>query len=203
MAGRSRRRTTEVPETADQEERTTEMTDTDFAADEATEATAPTYDELVAKVAELEEKLAAATKTKDKKNKPEKRKPDLPEGYIAPVAFRHLLVAEGLASESMSPVQIYGLVRKAKTNGMPVKHFDKEGNVFDEIQTHPVTNETLTRPGLVESEALEWWKNRPKRQPGQPKAEAESGATEDASGDLEDAAAAEDLAADEDFDEAE
>jgi len=201
----SRRRAAQQPVSADEQEGTNEMTETDFdetvAVDEKPE---PTYDELKARVVELEEQLAAATKSKTKKDKPEKRKPDLPDGYISPVAFRHKLVELGLANESMSPVQVYGLVRKASSNGMPVKHFDKAGNVYDEIQAHPLTNETLTRPGLIEEDALKWWKDRPKRQPGQPKPKTE-GESADASedSDLEDAAAAEDLAADEDFDEAE
>src|SRR6185312_6603064 len=97
---------------------------------ETTETVAePTYDELKARVAELEAQLEK--KSAKKKDKPEKRKPDLPDGWIAPVAFRHALVEKGLAAESMSPVQIYGLVRKAESNGMPVKHFDKEGNQYD------------------------------------------------------------------------
>jgi hypothetical protein len=201
----SRRRAAHQPVSADEQEGTTEMTETDFATDEATEVEVElTYDQLKARVAELEAKLAEATKSKAKKDKPEKRKPDLPDGYISPVAFRHKLVELRLAGESMSPVQVYGLVRKASSNGMPVKHFDKAGNMYDEIQTHPVTNETLTRPGLVEEEALKWWKNRPKRQPGQPKAKPEGESADAAEDlDLEDAAAAEDLAADEDFDEAE
>jgi hypothetical protein len=199
----SRRRAAQQPVSADEQEGTTEMTETDFVTDEATEAE-PTVDELKARIVELEEQLAAATKSKKAKDKPERRKPDLPEGYISPVAFRHKLVELGLAGESMSPVQVYGLVRKSASNGMPVKHFDKAGNMFDEIQTHSVTNETLTRPGLVEEDALKWWKDRPKRQPGQPKAKPEGEAADAAEDpDLEDAAAVEDLAADEDFDEAE
>jgi hypothetical protein len=148
------------------------------------------------------EELAKKGKTKAK---PEKRKHDLPEGYIAPVAFRHALVDAGLAAESMSPVQIYGLVRKASSNGMPVKHFDREGVGHDELQQHPITGETITRPGLKLDEGLEWWKNRPKHQPGQPRvkketAEGESADNTDDEGSLEDAA---ELAADEGFIEAE
>jgi hypothetical protein len=151
-------------------------------------------------------KAEEATKKGSKKPKPEKRKHDLPEGYIAPVAFRHALVEHGLAAESMSPVQIYGLVRKASSNGMPVKHFDREGNAFDEFQTHPITSETITRPGLKLDEGLEWWKNRPKHTPGQPRVKKE--ATDDnqvESSDDGDTFALDEaeLAADEDFVEAE
>jgi hypothetical protein len=147
------------------------------------------------------EELAKKGKTKAK---PEKRKHDLPEGYIAPVAFRHALVDAGLAAESMSPVQIYGLVRKASSNGMPVKHFDREGVGHDELQQHPITGETITRPGLKLDEGLEWWKNRPKHQPGQPR--VAKPATEGEAADTTDEESPEDaaeLAADEDFVEAE
>ena len=147
------------------------------------------------------EELAKKGKTKAK---PEKRKHDLPEGYIAPVAFRHALVDAGLAPESMSPVQIYGLVRKASSNGMPVKHFDREGTAHDEIQTHPITGETVTRPGLKLDEGLEWWKNRPKHQPGQPRT-AKKETTEGGVDTPDDETALDEaeLAADEDFVEAE
>lgn len=171
-----------------------------------------TFDEQVeARAQELAQELfvkwkAEETAKKSKgKPKPEKRKHDLPEGYIAPVAFRHALVEAGLAPESMSPVQIYGLVRKASSNNMPVKHFDREGVAHDEFQTHPITGETITRPGLKLDEGIEWWKNRPKHQPGQPRVkkeetEGEASTEADEDGSLEDAA---ELAADEDFAEAE
>jgi hypothetical protein len=157
---------------------------------------------------ELAEQMFAKMKAEDAakksagKPKPEKRKHDLPEGYIAPVGFRHALVAAGLASESMSPVQIYGLVRKSSSNGMPVKHFDRAGNAFSETQTHPVTGETITRPGLKLDEGLEWWQNRPARQPGQPKEKNETAAEKAADAEAETADLQEEFA-EEDFAEAE
>jgi hypothetical protein len=171
-----------------------EQPNSEETMEETVEAPEPTVEELKARVAELEAKLAEKS-TKQEKKKPTKRKHDLPEGYIAPVAFRHALVERGLAAESMSPVQIYSLARKASSNGMPVKHFDREGKTFDEIQTHPVTGATLTRPGLKLDEGLEWWQNRPKRQPGEKVEKSEdekaSEADVDAAENLEDAAALE------------
>jgi hypothetical protein len=101
----------------------------------------------------------------------------------------------------MSPVQIYSLARKASSNGMPVKHFDKDGNAHDEIQLEPGTDKVLTRPGLKLEEGLEWWQNRPKRQPGQKKEEGE-GETPDAVDEAEAEADSEETL-DEDFTEAE
>jgi|SRR5579859_8037584 len=168
-----------------------------------------TFDDRVeARAKELFEKWKAeeAAKKSKGKQKPEKRKHDLPEGYIAPVAFRHALVERGLAAESMSPVQIYSLARKASSNGMPIVHFDKDGKSYDEIQMHPVTREVLTRPGLKLDEGLAWWQNRPKRAPGQKKSDAENTETEhgaDEDTDLEDQAAFEADSDDEGFTEAE
>lgn len=166
--------------------------------DEQTKAAEPAVEEPKTEAAEAE--------TEEVK-KPAKRKHDLPEGWITPVKFRHALVAEGLAGENLSSAQIYILSRKAASNGMPVKHFDKDGKQYDELQTHPITGETTTRPGLKLDEGLEWWKNRPKRQVGQPKAakaEKAEGAT--AAEKAEEAKAeefAEELEADEEFTEAE
>src|SRR5271163_4737234 len=116
----------------------------DQAAEEQVREMTDEEKRIEARAQELAEEKFARMKAEDAakksagKPKPEKRKHDLPEGYIAPVGFRHALVAAGLAAESMSPVQVYGLVRKASSNGMPVKHFDRAGTAFDEIQTHPI-----------------------------------------------------------------
>jgi hypothetical protein len=145
---------------------------------------------------------------KEEKPKPEKRKFPLPEGYVTPVAFRHELVKQGLADEKLSSAQIYILSRKAANNGMPIKHFNRAGESFDTLQTHPESGETLTRPGLKMDEGLDWWRNRPKRQPGQKKEkeEAKGEAAEASTADETAAAEAEvleDLEAAGDFNEAE
>jgi len=125
---------------------------------------------------EGEQAAAPVAEPEAKKEKPEKRKFPLPEGFVPPVAFRHELVKQGLAGENLSSAQIYILSRKASSNGMPIKHFDRAGNQYDEKQDDPITGETLTRPGLKMAEGLEWWKNRPKRQPGQKKEKKEGDA---------------------------
>jgi hypothetical protein len=91
-----------------------------------------------------------------------KRKHGLPAGKITPVQFRHLLVDKGHAPETLNSAQIYILTRSAKSNGMPVKHYDADGKAHDELQVDGAGN-TTTRPGLDADEALEWWLNRPKR----------------------------------------
>jgi hypothetical protein len=149
--------------------------------------------------AAVEEKTTeAATEeaaTEEEKKAPKKRKHALPEGWITPVAFRHALVERELAGDNLSSAQIYILSRKAASNGMPVKHFNAAGEQFDDLQVHPITGETLTRPGLKLDEGLDWWQNRPKRQPGQKKEKAEKaeGTAEAEAENLEDAAAGESL----------
>jgi hypothetical protein len=112
---------------------------------------------------------------------PKKRKHALPEGYITPVAFRHALVEKGHAGDNLSSAQIYILSRKASTNGMPVKHFDADGNAYDELQTNEA-GETTTRPGLKLDEGLKWWVERPKRQPGAKKKVVEGDENPDVEG---------------------
>jgi hypothetical protein len=162
--------------------------------------TEPENTEVVA----TEGAAAAEPATEEKAATPQKRKFPLPAGYITPVAFRHALVEAGLAGDNLSSAQIYILSRKAATNGIPVKHFDRDGKEYDAIQTN-AAGETLTRPGMKLDEGLEWWKNRPKRQPGQKKEKAESnGDGAEAEAAAGEAALPEDeLTADEDFVEAE
>jgi hypothetical protein len=128
------------------------------------------------------EKKAETEKAEAADPKPvRKRKHKLPAGYVTPVEFRHMLVDEDLASDTLNSAQIYILSRSAKTNGMPVKHFDAAGNEYDELQTDSAGN-TITRPGIAPEEGLEWWRNRPKRQPGGTK-KAESKKEDGASAD--------------------
>jgi hypothetical protein len=107
---------------------------------------------------------------------PRKRKHKLPSGKITPVEFRHLLVDKGHAPDTLNSAQIYILTRSAKSNGMPVKHYDAEGKAFDDLQVDGAGN-TVTRPGLDADEALEWWTNRPKR--GEATAKKVKGGTTD------------------------
>jgi hypothetical protein len=102
---------------------------------------------------------------------PRKRKHKLPPGKITPVEFRHLLVDKGHAPDTLNSAQIYILTRSAKSNGMPVKHYDAEGNAYDDLQVDKSGN-TITRPGLDADESLEWWLNRPKRGAAKPAAPA-------------------------------
>jgi hypothetical protein len=143
-----------------------------------------------------------ATATEEAPARPKrKRKHNLPPGWITPVQFHHELVDRGLARETMSTAQVYIMSRAKKTNGMPVKHFDADGNEYDELQTDPVTGETTTRPGIKLDEGLEWWQNRPKRQPGQKKDKPETKEGEDGEASPEEVQAAEDEADLDEFDE--
>jgi hypothetical protein len=104
---------------------------------------------------------------------PRKRKHRLPDGWIPPVEFRHMLVEEGLAPDTLNSAQIYILSRSAATNGMPVKHFDAAHNQYDTLQVD-ADGITITRPGIDPEAGREWWQNRPKRQPGGAKKVAET-----------------------------
>jgi hypothetical protein len=105
------------------------------------------------------------TKTKDEE-KTEQPKPTtkhkLPEGLLTPVEATHRLKKEGLAPESLNSQLVYTKLKGAKTNKMPVRHYDAEGNTFDEpqVSTHGVV---LTRPGFDWDELAEWWVNQPAR----------------------------------------
>jgi hypothetical protein len=106
------------------------------------------------------------TKTKEEEKAAEQPKPatkhKLPEGIITPVEATHRLKKEGLAPESLNSQLVYTKLKGSKTNKMPVRHYDAEGNPFDEPQVseHGVV---LTRPGFDWDELAEWWPNQPAR----------------------------------------
>jgi hypothetical protein len=104
---------------------------------------------------------------------PASKDPENP--LLTPVEFHHHLVDNGHAKPTMNTAQIYILGRAAKNNGMPFKHYDKDGTEYDELQTHPTSGETITRPGIPLKEGTEWWLNRPKRQAGGAKKDKEKG----------------------------
>ena len=78
-----------------------------------------------------------------------------PAGVIAPVAFRHLLVAEGLAPESMKRQQVYQWIKQAEQGkgGFPVAWFAADGTRFDAPQDG-------ARPGVLLDQARDWFKTR-------------------------------------------
>jgi len=106
------------------------------------------------------------TKTKEEEKAAEQPKPatkhKLPEGIITPVEATHRLKKEGLAPESLNSQLVYTKLKGAKTNKMPVRHYNAEGEAFDEPQVseHGIV---LTRPGFEWDELAEWWANQPAR----------------------------------------
>jgi hypothetical protein len=149
-------------------------------------------------MADTEEK-AAETETKPAAPvKPRKHK--LPDGWSTPVEFHHHLVDNGHAPATMNTAQIYILSRNAKSNGMPVKHFDAAGKEYDELQTNE-HGHTTTRPGVKIDEATEWWINRPKRAAGGQKKKDDEAKDGEAPAEGADAAAPVENELDEGFDE--
>jgi hypothetical protein len=124
-----------------------------------------------------------ATEGQEQAQTQQRRKHKVPDGYITPVEARHRLVEEGLAKGSLNSAQIYILSRAAKNNGMPVLHFDAEGNAHEERQVDEHGNAT-TRPGISWEgnddlgSFKEWWVNRPKRQAGKPKEDGDKAASD-------------------------
>jgi hypothetical protein len=123
------------------------------------------------------------TKTKDEEKKAEQPKPatkhKLPEGLLTPVEATHKLkkevnphTGEPYAPSTLNSQLVYTKLKGAKTNKMPVRHFDAEGNAFDEPQVseHGVV---LTRPGFDWDELAEWWHEQPARGQRAPKEEGE------------------------------
>jgi hypothetical protein len=99
----------------------------------------------------------------------------LPEGVITPVELHHRLkketnpeTKEPYAPQTLNSQLVYTLLKAAKTNGMPVKHYDAEGKAHDEpkVSEHGVV---LTRPGFKWEEASHWWAHRPPKQSAAPK----------------------------------
>lgn len=78
-----------------------------------------------------------------------------PAGVIAPVAFRHLLVKERLAPESMKRQQVYSWIKQAEQGkgGFPVAWFGADGTRFDRPQDG-------ARPGVLLDEARDWFKTK-------------------------------------------
>ena|ERR1700733_1431022 len=110
-----------------------------------------------------------ATTTEPEKaaeKKPGKHK--LPEGWMTPVAATHALKEGGHAPDKLNSAQLYILSRAAASNGMPVKHFDADGNMYDTLQTD-ADGKTTTRPGVHwdgnddAGSFREWWIARPAR----------------------------------------
>jgi hypothetical protein len=93
-----------------------------------------------------------------------KKRHDVPDGIVTPIALKNHLVKEGLAPKDTKPQQFYAFVKSpGKNDPFPVKHYDAEGNEYGEAQTHPETGETTTRPGLLLDEGVAWWKRRLER----------------------------------------
>lgn len=76
-----------------------------------------------------------------------------PAGVVTPTQFRHLLVREGLAPESVSIQQAYNWVR---TKSFPVRYFAEDGTAFDGPQAG-------ARPGVLADEARDWYLAREAR----------------------------------------
>jgi len=83
-------------------------------------------------------------------------KADLPEGVVTPVAFRHLLVAEGLALETLRTQTVYDWVKHSAGNKLPVKHYSMaDGTEHDSAQRDEAGKAT-TRPGVAAEAGRAW-----------------------------------------------
>jgi hypothetical protein len=92
-----------------------------------------------------------------------KQRPQLPEGIVSPISALNTLKQRGLAAQDFKPQQMYGFVKNpGKTDAFPVKHYDAQGNEFDQpqINEHGITT---TRPGVKVDEIVAWWGRKGER----------------------------------------
>jgi hypothetical protein len=107
---------------------------------------------------------AEATETAATAEVATKKRHELPDTHVTPIQLKNHLVKEGLAPKDTKPQQFYTYVKSpGKSDPFPVKHFDADGNQYEEAQTHPETGDTTTRPGLILDEGVAWWKRRLER----------------------------------------
>jgi hypothetical protein len=93
-----------------------------------------------------------------------KKRHDVPDDKVTPIALKNHLVKEGLAPKDTKPQQFYTFVKNpGKNDPFPAKHYDADGNEYSEPQTHPETGDVTTRPGLDLEAGVAWWKRRLER----------------------------------------
>lgn len=87
----------------------------------------------------------------------------LPQGIATPIEALNVLKQKKLVPQDFAPQRMYGFVKNpGKTEPFPVKHYDAEGNVFDEAQLDASGHPT-TRPGVITEEVIVWWKGKGER----------------------------------------
>jgi hypothetical protein len=127
--------------------------------------------------------MSEETKAETKEETKKETKHKVPAPHVAPVEATHRLKKEinpktgqPYVPEKFTTQQMYTMLRAAETNGMPVKHFHKDGSVHKAAVRDDESGELLTRPGFDFDELTNWWQNRPAR--GSKKTETDGEKTE-------------------------
>lgn len=132
----------------------------DTTADEAPATPATPAEDTAGDTETSSDEAPAKPAKKSRKAKGTSDKPavnNLPYGVVTPVAFRHQMVQEGHAPESLRTQTIYDYVKHTRSNGFPVKHYPLTGemNVYDEPQRDE-SGKATTRPGVLLAEGRDW-----------------------------------------------